>query len=91
MYSQKIGRAQELFDKSFDLGEELFEEDTRSNPGKMAYATVGDEELSGLVEAFTKSKLFRVATIGRVREVRNDVLRTRLLAAAAKGSGEDKP
>lgn len=90
LYSQKNARAGELFNKSFDLGEELFEEDARSNPGKMAYTTVGDQELAMLVEVFAKSRNFRATTTGRVREVRNDVLRARLLVAAAKGVGEDK-
>jgi len=79
-------RAMELFQKAFDLGEELFAEDLRSNPGKMAYEGTGEEELAKLSEVFAKYPDTRVATMARVRSTRDDVLKARLLVAAAKGA-----
>lgn len=75
-----------LFNKAFDLGQLLFTQDLNDNPGKMAYAADGEEELKDLVTAFAqKSKLFAIIS-EQVRGLHNDLLKAKLLVAAAKGS-----
>jgi hypothetical protein len=60
-------RATSLFDKAFDLGEELFAEDLKANPGKMAYESQGEGELTELSEAFAKYPKISAATLSRVQ------------------------
>lgn len=81
--------ALDLFGKAFDLGQMLFAQDLKENPGKMAYATDGEEDLAVLVTDFSKDRKVRTAVIEQTRQVRNDVLKAKLLVAAAKGALSD--
>lgn len=74
-----------LFDKAFDLAQTLFSQDLKDNPGKMAYATLGEDDLASLVTSFSRNNKVRGTVIEQTREVHNDVLRAKLLVAAAKG------
>jgi hypothetical protein len=75
-----------LFNKAFDLDQMLFSEDLKENPGKMAYTAEGEEELAALVTDFCKESKVRATVVGQIRDVRNDVLKAKLLVAAAKGT-----
>lgn len=78
-----------MFEKAFDLGEEIFEEDLKSNPGKMAYYSEGEEELADLTESFAKPPTVRTSTISRIESIRDELLKAKLLVAAAKGIGTE--
>jgi hypothetical protein len=78
-------RALALFGKAFDLGELLFGEDLKENPGKMAYTVEGEEELASLVASFSKERKVFPAVFDEIKGVHNDVLKAKLLVAAEKG------
>jgi hypothetical protein len=81
----KRNLATELLNKSFDLGEELFYQYMRSNPGAMAYSTPATATLANLSERFSEAPKTRNVVIFRVRSLRDDRLRAKLLVAAARG------
>lgn len=80
-----------LFNKAFDLGELLFNMDIKENPGKMAYTVEGEEELASLVTDFCKDNALRPAALDQTRGIHNDVLKAKLLVAAAKGTLSQTP
>jgi hypothetical protein len=73
--------AMDVTDRAFDLGEEIFNQDLRSNPGKETYSVVGFEELQNLTSLFTskESQTLDQQIMSRIGEIRNPVLRVRLL------------
>jgi hypothetical protein len=71
--------------KVYDLGEELFEEDLKANPGKGSQMADGFEELTDLTSVGARLPWLSAETLDHVRQLRNDVLRARLLVEEAKG------
>lgn len=82
----KRDRALALFGNAFDLGELLFGEDIKENPGKMAYTVVGEEELASLVASFSKERRVFPAVLAEINGVHNDLLKAKLLVAGARGA-----
>lgn len=82
----KRDRAMALFGKAFDLGELLFEEDLKENPGKMAYTVEGEEDLALLVTSFSKERRVFTAVLADINGVHTDLLKAKLLVAGAKGA-----
>jgi hypothetical protein len=82
---KKFQAALQLFDSAFDLGQTLVIQDLKDNPGKMAYAANGEEELAGVVADFSKYRNVRNDVVEQTRLVHDDVLKAKLLVAAAKG------
>jgi hypothetical protein len=71
----------EIFARVFRLGEELFEEDLQSHPGKLVQQTDSFEGLNKLTQLGIKVN--STVTLSRVEKVENDALRANLLAIAA--------
>jgi hypothetical protein len=80
---QQTGRA-------YDLGEEIFEEDLRANPGKFSGMAEGFDELVDLTSVGARQPWLSGNTLDHVRQVRNDVLRARLLVEQAKGMTDER-
>ncbi len=74
-----------FFDRAFDLGEELFAQSMRTNPGQMAYAASAEEELVDLMEKFSNRRPTQAKAVSRARSTRDDLLKVKLLVAASKG------
>jgi hypothetical protein len=81
----RMEQATAMFDKAFDYGEELFEQDLKANPGKMAYQADGEEELAQLTEKFTEDERVRSFAVARVDGIREELLKAKLLIAAVNG------
>ncbi|HEY6307464.1 MAG TPA: hypothetical protein VI488_13510 [Candidatus Angelobacter sp.] len=77
--------AYKYVDRAFDLGEELFSEDVKANPGKMAYSAVGFDEFTNLIELVARYDPHAEGLIQRAHEIRNDILKARALGMIAKG------
>jgi hypothetical protein len=77
--------ARQQASKAYDLGEELFEDDLRGNPGKLSDSADGFEELTDLTSVAARQPWLSAETLDHVRQLRNDVLRARLLVEQAKG------
>jgi hypothetical protein len=82
-------RAIVLFEHAFDLGEEIFEEDLKSSPGKMAYAAEGEAQLAELTESFAAHPAGRTIAMSRVEALRDDLLKAKLFVAAARGTARE--
>ena len=78
--------ALDLMGKSFDLGEELFAQYIRANPGQMAYNATGMDELVELTSKMCQKSAFQALVIRRVETLREDTLKARLLVASAQGT-----
>ncbi|MFN0170605.1 MAG: hypothetical protein ACKV22_29640 [Bryobacteraceae bacterium] len=81
------GREQDgvqYWDQAFDLGEELFSQDQRANPGKMAYASNGFDEVLQLARMRSSSPSLQLATATRIRQMDNALLKARALVALAE-------
>lgn len=78
-------QARQQSGRAFDLGEELFEEDLKANPGKMSDMAEGFDELVDLTSVCARQPWLFADTLGHVRQLRNDILRARLLVEEAKG------
>ncbi len=82
-----IGREQDgvqYWDQAFDLGEELFSQDQRANPGKLAYASNGFDEVLRLAKMRSSSPSLQLATATRIRQMNSAVLKARALVALAE-------
>lgn len=80
--------AQQQVGRVYDLGEELFEEDVKANPGKFSEMADGYNELVDLTSVAARQPWLVGQTLDHARQVRNDVLRARLLVELAKGMTE---
>jgi hypothetical protein len=78
--------ALDLMGKSFDLGEELFAQYMRTNPGEMSYTATGSDELIDLATKTAPKPALRSSVLARVRALREDTLKVRLLVAIAQGA-----
>ncbi|MGA7293212.1 MAG: hypothetical protein WBW53_12600 [Terriglobales bacterium] len=78
--------ALDLMGKSFDLGEELFAQYVRANPGQMAYNATGMDELVDLTNKMCQKSALQASVIRRVETLREDTLKARLLVASAEGT-----
>jgi hypothetical protein len=76
--------AQQQIGKAYDFGEELFEGDLRANPGKFSPQGEGFDELVDLTSVAARQPWLTTDSLNRIRELRNDVLRARLLVEQAK-------
>jgi len=77
--------ARQEISRAYDLGEELFQEDMESNPGKLSDTGQGYDELVDLTAAASREPWLAAETLDHVRHIRNDVLRAHLLVEEAKG------
>lgn len=71
----------EMFVRGFRLGEELFEQDTQTHPGKLAFQTVSFDGLSKLTELGIKRD--QAGTVSRIETIESDSLRADLLVVTA--------
>ncbi len=72
-------------DRGLDLGEELFSQDMRSNPGKMAYSAAGFDEIAELLHVLAQYDSSSERVVRRVRQIRNETLKARALGVIAQG------
>jgi len=77
--------AQQRIGKAYDFGEELFEEDLKANPGKFSELADGFDELVDLASVAARQAWLSGGSLNHIRQIRNDVLRARLLVEQAKG------
>lgn len=76
--------------RAYDLGEELFEDDLKANPGKFSEMADGFDELVDLTSVAARQPWLSQNALDHVKLVRNDVLRARLLVEEAKGISEER-
>lgn len=74
------------WNRAFDLGQELFQEDSEAHPGRLAYQTACFESLRSLTEF--AAKLAPPMMLQAMRGVRNQLLRTYLGISVADGMFE---
>jgi len=76
-----------LIPQTFDAGEAMFAKYANDHPDEPAYSLPGYDELTDLTTVAVKADI--TGTVGRVKQVKSDVLRAALLVASAKGMLED--
>ena len=74
-----------MIGRAFDVGSELVARDLEANPGEMLYLAPGVDELSQVTEDTAKRPSVKFDILQKVRRANPDLLRARLLVAAAKG------
>jgi hypothetical protein len=82
--------AQQQIGKAYDFGEEIFEEDSKANPGKVSKQTDGLDELVDLTSAAARKPWLSAAVLDHIRQIRNDVLRAWLLVEQAKSISDKR-
>jgi hypothetical protein len=82
--------AQQQIGKAYDFGEELFEEDLKANPGKFSEMADGFDELVDLTSAAARQPWSSAIALDHVRQLRDDVLRARMLVEEARGLAETR-
>jgi hypothetical protein len=82
---QNTSVAYDLTTRAFDFGEELFAQQMRASPGRMAYTSAGAKELSNLAECAGQFGPEPAKVISRTEEISDEVLRAQLLVAIARG------
>ncbi|MFQ5777190.1 MAG: hypothetical protein ACE5IP_04200 [Terriglobia bacterium] len=85
---ERVKDANQATARALDLGEELFAQDLQANPGTMAYAASGSEEMTTLVQWAAKNSADPLTILSRIRQVRSELLRARLLVFFAQGLAE---
>lgn len=83
--------ARRYADQALDFGTELFNQDLRSNPGKMTYQVNGFDELTELAHCYGNNLSDADWMDSRIEQVGNQLLRARLLIELAKGPAMAKP
>jgi hypothetical protein len=83
--------AREYAGQALDLGTELFNQDLRSNPGKMTYQGNGFDELTELARCYGNNLSDADWIDSRIEQIGNEILRARLLIELAKGPAMAKP
>ncbi len=73
---------EEAIKRGFDLGEEVFEEDLSTHPGKPSYELAAMDDLGRLTQVGVHADRERM--LGRVTDVRNPLLQAHLLIDAAE-------
>ena len=66
------------------MGEELFAQGLRANPGRMAYLADGADEIDEVVRVRASDAAGALETAALVRQIGNHLLRARALAALAE-------
>ncbi|HLH39375.1 MAG TPA: hypothetical protein VKX39_09535 [Bryobacteraceae bacterium] len=74
-----------MIGRAFDLGSELVARDLEANPGEMLYLAPGVDELTRITEDTAKRPSVKFDILQKVRRASPDLLRARLLVAAARG------
>lgn len=81
---KRFSDASDVAEQAFDLGEQLFDAFIHDNPASMAYTADSFQPLTDLVTATVRELPDPTASVTRVRKIRSQLLRTRMLTTAAK-------